>query len=657
MRLDQERTGEDRSSALWTKGGREKTADSERGNVRSSALWGKGGRGFVALLALLVALMVPAAGTAHNRGEISAYVPSSLLAEAEANPDNLFRVIVQGTRGNSSAKIAERVLNENGKLKRKFLSISGVAVVLSGKNLLKVAHDSHVFAITRDVRVAGAQEATSDPLASTTSDPLATSSTDTSTSSTDTSTSSTDTSTTSTDTSTSSTDTSTSSTDTSTSSTDTSTSSTESTVVTEPAPSPSYAPPPANSEMWRESVHADMLWSAIDLLTGAALESAPQAPAIAIVDSGVDPSNLADFGGRIVASVNLSSLSPGATGDDQGHGTMVAGIAAGANPSHAGAAPNAPIVSIRTSDAQGQSLTSDVIAAADWILANKNAYGIRVANFSLAGSVQTSFRFDPLDKAVERLWFAGVVVVAAAGNHGTEDGAQVSMAYAPGNDPFIITVGALDQAQTADPYDDSVPWWSGKGYTMDGFYKPDMAAPGRYMVGPVPTNGTMPATAPERLVEAGYMWMSGTSFAAPVVSGLAAQLLARHPDWGPDEVKGALMLTSAYLGVEGSGVGAVDGFYAALLDFTPPNPNEGFYPFVEADPVTGQPFFNEANWANYVATEANWAQANWAAAAWASANWAQANWAQAAWSSANWAQSVESSMTTTASWNVSANAE
>jgi serine protease AprX len=225
------------------------------------------------------------------------------------------------------------------------------------------------------------------------------------------------------------------------------------------------------------------------------------------------------------------------------------------------------------------------------------------------------------------------------------------MAYAPGNDPFIITVGALDQAQTSDPYDDTVPWWSGKGYTMDGFSKPDMAAPGRYMVGPVPADATMAAHAPERVVEAGYMWMSGTSFAAPVVAGVAAQLLSRHPDWGPDEVKGALMLTSAYLGVDGSGVGEVDALSAASLDFTPPNPNENFYPFVEVDEATGYRNFNAANWAQHVETEANWAQANWAQANWAQANWAQANWAQAAWSSANWAQSLESSMTSSASWN------
>jgi serine protease AprX len=406
-----------------------------------------------------------------------------------------------------------------------------------------------------------------------------------------------------------------------------------------------------NGEMWRESTHVDQLWSGIDSLTGLAAP-APQAPAIAIVDSGVDRTRVADFGARVVASVNLSSLAPSATGDDQGHGTMVAGIAAGASPAHPGVAPNAPIVSIRTSDGEGRSVTSDVIAAADWILAHAARYDIRVVNFSLSGSVETSFRFDPLDKAVERLWFNGIVVVAAAGNHGSADG-PVSMSYAPANDPFIITVGAADQLQTSDPWDDTVTSWSGYGYTMDGFTKPDLVAPGRYLVMPVPMGTRIPATAPDRIVAPGYMWMSGTSFAAPIVSGAAAQILARHPDWGPNEVKGALMLTSAYLSgaaAGSAGVGEIDAATAASLDFTPPNPNENFYEFIHPDPVTGQPVFDQASWASRVASDASWSSASWASASWASASWASASWASASWSSASWSSDVESSMTSSASW-------
>ena len=150
-------------------------------------------------------------------------------------------------------------------------------------------------------------------------------------------------------------------------------------------------------------------------------------PAIAIVDSGIDASKTADFGNRVVASVNFSSTSPNATGDDEGHGTMVAGIAAGASSDYPGVAPTAPLVSVRTADANGMSYTSDVIAGIDWILQNKDTYNIRVANFSIAGGVASSFTVDPLDQAVEKLWFNGVVVVAAAGNHGTGNGAGADL--------------------------------------------------------------------------------------------------------------------------------------------------------------------------------------------------------------------------------------
>jgi len=295
-----------------------------------------------------------------------------------------------------------------------------------------------------------------------------------------------------------------------------------------------------NAEMWRQTSTLQQL--SVPPATGAV----PQAPAIAIIDSGIDATRSADFGARIVASVNLSSRAPGATGDQQGHGTMVAGIAAGASALHPGGAPNAQLVDVRTADANGESLASDVIAGIDWILAHKQQYGIRVVNLSMAGDTQTSFLSDPLNKAVERLWFSGIVVVAAAGNNGNGTG-EVDMSAAPGNDPFVITVGAIDQAQTSVTGDDFVAPWSSYGHTVDGFAKPELSAPGRYLVMPVPPASTIATALPDRIVAPGYMWMSGTSFAAPVVSGAAAQLLARHPNWTPDEVKGALMQTARAL--------------------------------------------------------------------------------------------------------------
>ena len=295
-----------------------------------------------------------------------------------------------------------------------------------------------------------------------------------------------------------------------------------------------------NAEMWRQTSNLQQLSGPPG--TG----PFPQAPAIAIIDSGIDVTRSADFGSRVVASVNVSSRAPGATGDQQGHGTMVAGIAAGASALYPGGAPNAQLVDVRTADGNGESLASDVIAGIDWILAHRAQYGIRVVNLSMVGDTQTSFLSDPLNKAVERLWFSGIVVVAAAGNTGTGTG-EVDMSAAPGNDPFVITVGAIDQAQTSATGDDFAAPWSSYGHTVDGFAKPELSAPGRYLVMPAPPGSTIATALPDRAVAPGYMWMSGTSFAAPVVSGAAAQLLARHPDWTPDQVKGALMQTARAL--------------------------------------------------------------------------------------------------------------
>ena len=132
-----------------------------------------------------------------------------------------------------------------------------------------------------------------------------------------------------------------------------------------------------SAEMWRPALGVNKLYGG------------PQTPAIAIFHSGVDGTRAADFGTRIVASVNFSSLAPGLPGDQLGHGTMVAGLAAGGGglfAKYRGAAPASPIVDLKVTDAQGQALTADVIAAVDWLIANKGRYNVRVANFSLVGS-------------------------------------------------------------------------------------------------------------------------------------------------------------------------------------------------------------------------------------------------------------------------------
>ncbi len=375
------------------------------------------------------------------------------------------------------------------------------------------------------------------------------------------------------------------------------------------------------------------------------------APAIAIVDSGLQAGRL-DFTGSVAARVNLTSLQPNSAGDGRGHGTFVSAIAAGGRDDRTGGSPESKIVSIDVMDDNGMAMTRDVIAAADWILANKDLYNIRVANFSLHSAAPASVFFDPLDRAVEKLWFNGVVVVAAAGNYGV-DGSASGVTFAPGNDPFVITVGAADIDKSVGSNDDFAAPWSAWGYTLDGFAKPELGAPGRYMIGPVPPTSTLLSERPANVRPGNTMELSGTSFAAPVVAAAAAQVLARHPDWTPDQVKGALMVSaedtpSATLG--SLGVGMVDASKAAAV-LDPPNPNAPLNQFIVAAGDGSGPMFDAASWANVAQSDASWASASWASASWANASWASASWANASWASASWANaSWASASWANASW-------
>jgi serine protease AprX len=358
------------------------------------------------------------------------------------------------------------------------------------------------------------------------------------------------------------------------------------------------------------------------------------APTIAIVDSGIQARP--DFGGRLLASVNLSSLTSSA-GDERGHGTFVAGIAAGAAKGYAGAVPQANLVSIKVMNAEGVARTSDVIAACQWILANKTAYNIRIANFSLHSASQASFLNDPLDKAVERLWFNGVVVIAASGNYAS-GGRPSGVLYAPGNDPFVITVGAVDLEGSGSSQQHFNAPWSAYGYTLDGFSKPDIGAPGRYMVGPVPPSSTLATERAEAIVAPGYIQLSGTSFAAPVVAGAAAQILDRHPDYTPDEVKGALMVTAKPVpsAAPGSlGVGEMQMGKAALR-ISPPNPNLGLDQFVHVAPGDTSASFDAAAWFAAAKADLHWDTVSWRSAAWSGAEFDAVSWSDVSWSSVAW---------------------
>jgi serine protease AprX len=389
----------------------------------------------------------------------------------------------------------------------------------------------------------------------------------------------------------------------------------------------------SSNQLWPYAADVDKLWNNP--------RSSPQPPAIAVVDSGID-ADRKDFSqgrhSRVVTEVNLASLTPNSPGDGRGHGTFVAALAVGDGRGYGGAAPDAKLVSIDVMDDHGMARTSDVIRAAQWIIANKSRYDIGVANFSLHSAAPSSFRYDPLDKAVEKLWFAGVVVVTASGNYGLGDQPS-GVTHAPGDDPFVITVGALDLKGSPNAADHVAAPWSAYGYTNDGFAKPELVAPGRYMIGPVPRTSTLALERPDQMRGRDYIELSGTSFAAPIVAGVAAEILARHPSFTPDQVKGALMLAARpdpKAASLSTGVGELDGAKAAAVT-SPPNPNLGLQRFVVPDPTGDSlPVFDAVGWSSAAKTDASWNSVSWSSVGWSSAAWSLVNWSDVNWSDVNW---------------------
>src|SRR6202034_2797593 len=125
-----------------------------------------------------------------------------------------------------------------------------------------------------------------------------------------------------------------------------------------------------------------------------------------------------------------------------------------------GVAPRANIINLRVLDANGSGSESQVLAGIDEAIALKDTYNIRVINLSLGHPVYESFRLDPLCQAVEAAWKAGITVVTAAGNMGRDntDGIEgYATINSPGNDPYVITVGAMNANGTPWRGDDPIP--------------------------------------------------------------------------------------------------------------------------------------------------------------------------------------------------------
>ena len=434
------------------------------------------------------------------------------------------------------------------------------------------------------------------------------------------------------------------------------------------AVTPNAATAPAGGGRWSTLDAADLKTSFVRSTRADKVWTQPTAPAtgadvaVAVVDTGI-AGELPEFRvsaddptSRVVASVVTHPDATTAT-DRYGHGTHVAGLVAGSGDAlaptdplyerYSGTAPRADLVSVKVSDDHGNSTVEDVIAGLQFVVDHGAEYGVRVVNLSLGSTVPMSYHVDPLDAAVEAVWAHGIVVVAAAGNRGTEPDA---VSYAPANDPYVITVGAVDDDATKDTTDDRVTSWSSRGRTQDGHAKPDLVAPGAHIVAPLAPDSHFKRLCETCVVDDRYFMLSGTSMAAPIVAGIAADILSVHPEWTPDQVKGALTFVSDASNPHGDRIDAnmretADGGWEVAADKAVDatrrelTANSGLTPSALLNPESGveDPAFaswGRASWR----TAADGLRASWRADSWScecvgetEIGLARASWRRASW--------------------------
>ncbi len=380
---------------------------------------------------------------------------------------------------------------------------------------------------------------------------------------------------------------------------------------------------------------------------------------IALIDTGVTPVAGLDGDGKLVHGPDLSAeaeVPELAHLDTHGHGTFMAGIIAGDGDGFQGMAPGARLVSIKVAGAGGETHVAQIVAAIDWVIEHRNDAGlnIRVMNLSLGVDTTAHYLDDPLSAAVERAWEAGIVVVVAGGNDGTDDGKLDS----PAHDPYVIAVGATESERVGSDRDDLVADWSSRG---DGVRNPDVVAPGRSLVSLRVPGSASDSAHPDAAVGDRFARASGTSQAAAVVSGSAAVLLEKLPHLTPDEVKAALRFGGADLGYddEAEGWGRVRADKArrrtSLLSRRPDLVVQS-HPRALVDslssgvtrPAAGTwsgGSWSGATWSGGTWSGATWSGATWSGATWSGATWSGATWAGATWSGATWAGATWSGAT------------
>ena len=375
----------------------------------------------------------------------------------------------------------------------------------------------------------------------------------------------------------------------------------------------------------------------------AAMDAAPLTAAgvtgrgvdVALLDTGVAPVPGLDQPGKVVNAPDFSEQGDQAnlrSLDAFGHGTHLAGIIAGedAATGFSGIAPGAQLVNVKVGAADGSTSLARMLTAIDWVIRNRHTGGldIRVLNLAFGAPTAGSYRTDPLAFAVEQAWKHGIVVVAAAGNGGSETGSLDSPAY----DPYVLAVGADDVAGTPEIGDDLVPAWSSRG---DGVRNPDVVAPGVAITSFRVPGSYLDEQFPQGRVGERWFRGSGTSQATAVTAGAVALLLQQRPELTPDQVKA--MLRANATPVQGADAAAQG---AGLFDLG--------RAAAAAAPRTAQKFANASAGGGWRGARAlgvqltadpsmsRWTMSRWTMSRWTMSRWTMSRWTMSRWTGTGW---------------------
>ncbi len=387
---------------------------------------------------------------------------------------------------------------------------------------------------------------------------------------------------------------------------------------------------------------------------------------VALIDTGVTEAPGLDTG-NVYHGPDLSfdSQDPElAHKDAYGHGTHLASLIAGrdaaGHPStyldktrFNGIAPDANLVNVKVGASDGAVDVSQVIAAIDWVVEHRDDNGLNIRVLTLAygtDSVQ-DWQIDPLAYAAEQAWKAGILVVVAGGN----DGSDHMVLSNPASDPNLFAVGADDTMGTVDPKDDAVPAFASRGTDKRHV---DLVAPGVSVLGLRVPNGYADERNEQARVGARFAKASGTSQSAAVMSGVAALLFQAQPRLTPDQVKGHLSSTGRGLGdfpTKFRGKGLVDAGAAVTKKsgtFKPMGMWSTGTGSLEASRGSSHVYDGVAElrgevdifgnvwdgsyWARTSADGTAWQGSQWRGATWTGDGWNGRTWRDATWASNTW---------------------